>query len=64
MMINYVLREGRRVSVGNGSVRSSLSDFLVGELGALLIVVVVIPCDPVDNKGGERCTELGTSTGS
>ena len=64
MMIDYVLREGRRASVGKGSLRSPLSDFLVGELGAFDVVVVVVACDPVGNKGGERCTELGTSTGS
>ena len=57
MMIDYVLREGRRASVGNGSVRISLSDFFVGELGGL----EVAPCGPV---GVERWTALGTSNGS
>lgn len=41
------------MSVGNGSVRISRSDFFVGELGAFEVVV-----------GEERWAALGTSNGS
>jgi hypothetical protein len=50
MTIYYVLRGGRRASVGNASLRSSLSDFFVGDVGPLRIG----DGDPVDKERGER----------
>ena len=50
MTICYVLRGGRRVSVGNGSFRNSLRDFFVGEVGPLRLG----DCDPVGNESGGR----------
>lgn len=60
MTINYVLRGGRRWSVGNGSLRNSLSDFFVGEVGTLWVG----ECDPVVKESGERCTLVLARTGS
>jgi len=60
MTIYYVLRGGRRASVGNASLRSSLSDFFVGDVGPLQVG----DCDPVVKENGERCTLVVTRTGS
>ncbi len=60
MTIYYVLRGGRRVSVGNGSLRNSLSDFFVGDEGPLRVG----DCDPVGKESGERCILFVTRTGS
>ena len=50
MTINYVLREGRRGSVGNGSLRKSFNDFLIGDVGGFIFV----DCDPVGMESGGR----------
>jgi hypothetical protein len=60
MTIYYVLRGGRRASVGNASLRSSLSDFFVGDVGPLRIG----DGDPVDKERGERWTVVVARTGS
>jgi hypothetical protein len=60
MTVNYVLRGGRRCSVGNGSWRKSLSDFLVGEVDPLRVG----DCGPVVEESGERCTLVAPRTGS
>jgi hypothetical protein len=60
MTIYYVLRGGRRARVGNGSLRNSFKDFFVGDVGTLRVE----ECDPVVKEIGERCTLVGTRTGS
>lgn len=51
MIINYVLRGGRRGSVGNGSLRKLFSDFFVGDEGPLKSG----DCGPVvEGDTGER----------
>lgn len=60
MTIDYVLRGGRRESVGNGSLRNSFSDFFVGDEGPF----DVEEGDPVEKAIGGRCTFGGARTGS
>lgn len=60
MTNSYVLRGGRRWSVGNGSLRKSFNDFFVGDDGPLKNDGEA----PVDGESGERLALLLGITGA